>query len=271
MTQRDMKLKQSQKILAEKVQNDMFYDDSTQQPLFHPIISHENPRKRPENMDVYTHLYGMRNHKQMKTQNELTNQKLEQINNHAKSSDNSSRMQDQIQNQKLEKVFTFFDRDNDGFVTNTDIELAVSELDDDMFALMEQLIRESKQGEINLNKQEFLTSMNFLLKNSIIPEKHTILRKFVKGLISDASNSENSLIKKGFLSKFSNNNLSFQPQINQRSKLITQAKAHNDGYGSWHERLNSYQTNNMRYAKAQNDVQDHETGNDENSVLYSQN
>ena len=66
-----------------------------------------------------------------------------------------------------------------------------------MLALMEQLIKESKQGEINLDKEEFLKAMNFLLTNTCIPEKHTILLRFVKELSPEQMpNMENSQMKK---------------------------------------------------------------------------
>lgn len=62
-------------------------------------------------------------------------------------------------------------------------------------------------------------------------------------------------------------NYSFQPSINQRSKLISQAKAHNDGFNNCYERL----TAGLGYKKSlQNDRNQQDTQED-SSVSMSKN
>ena len=47
---------------------------------------------------------------------------------------------------------------------NSDIEAVIVNLPGDMLELMNQLFEESKIGEIKLDKEEFINSMNYLLK-----------------------------------------------------------------------------------------------------------
>lgn len=115
-------------------------------------------------MTVYSHLYGMRHFKQLKINNRILSEQKDQILGFAKSSEGSNKVLEDNQNRKLEMVFEYFDVDRDGYINNSDIEAVVPNLPADMLELMSVLVDESKQGEIKLKKDEWLNSMNFLLK-----------------------------------------------------------------------------------------------------------
>lgn len=176
MFERDLKLSESRKTLVQNYRREALYDKKTLTPFFHPIISgNTSNRNRPENMTVFSHLYGLRNIKQVKIQNRIEEEKIEFNKNMAQASLDSNMLLDGIQNSKLETLFDFFDVDKDGFVTNSDIDEAANHLSKDVLSLMEVLIKESAHGMIKLSREEFLHSMNYLLNNRIIPEKHIIL------------------------------------------------------------------------------------------------
>jgi len=117
----------------------MLYDSETDRPLFKPLVYNDQKRNRPNNVNVYAHLYGMKDIKSRKIENKLEMEKIEHMKLFAKSSENSNKVLEEVQNGKLEVVFEFFDMDGDGFVTNSDILQAADELTPDMLELMSQL------------------------------------------------------------------------------------------------------------------------------------
>lgn len=162
---RETKQTESKRRLVEKFHRDQLYDQKSLRPFFKPEINPDaKSRPRPENMTVYSHLYGMRHFKQLKINNMILSEQKDQILGFAKSSEASNKVLEDKQNQKLEMVFEYFDVDCDGYINNSDIEAVVPNLPADMLELMSVLVDESKQGEIKLKKDEWLNSMNFLLK-----------------------------------------------------------------------------------------------------------
>lgn len=85
----------------------------------------------------------------------------------------------------------------------------------------------------------------------MFPEKNTVLLNFVKNLKP--------------LRNFRESNLTFQPVINTRSKLINSAKAHDDGFNNCFDRLNP---NQQQYITGE--TRETEEEHSDRSVLHSE-
>ena len=116
---REMKTSQSLRKLREKSMKDSQYDCQSQRPLFHPIIGKDSNnkfnRRRPDKTNIYNYLYGMKDFKTRREEHMLVVENNKTKESQAKSSMNSNKLLSEIQNQKLETVFEYFDIDGDGY------------------------------------------------------------------------------------------------------------------------------------------------------------
>lgn len=128
-----------------------------------PDIGQKHSR-RPPNVQIHEYLYGYTD-KQKKELEDLRKSQIKDFNEKAKASKNlesSEKLIWENMDKKLQILFKAFDTDQDGKVTNNDIENV--NLEPELRLLMNPLFEEAKIGSIDLGEEEFISACKDLIK-----------------------------------------------------------------------------------------------------------
>lgn len=140
-----------------------------------PDIGQKSSR-RPPHLDIHEYLYGFADKQKKELEDLRRSQALElDTKRSLAKSTQADKVIWEAMDKKLAALFTNFDVDGDGRITNADIEAVV--LSSDMKALMQPLFDEAKLGNIDLGEQEFIEACRDLVKTSSVPQRYSLINQ----------------------------------------------------------------------------------------------